>query len=127
MKIAIPIENGRLHAHFGGSRQFAVIEVDPTTKSIRRSEVIPAPEHQPGLFPRWLRQQGVQLVIAGGIGRRALDIFAHHGITIRAGAPEAPVEQLVTAYLEGQLTSTPEGCERHGHHHHHHHKPEPPP
>jgi predicted Fe-Mo cluster-binding NifX family protein len=30
MKIAIPVENGRLNSHFGGSRHFALIEVDPT-------------------------------------------------------------------------------------------------
>jgi hypothetical protein len=33
-------------------------------------------------------------------------------------------EELVTAYLNGQLTLTPDGCEHHdehGHHHHHHH------
>lgn len=121
MKIAIPIENGRLHGHFGGCREFALVEVEPGQKSILRTEVVPAPEHQPGLFPRWLREQGVEVVIAGGIGRRALANFAHHGITVRAGVADLKVEELVAAYLEGRLTSAPEGCEHHGHHHHHHH------
>ena len=52
MKIAIPIENGHLNSHFGGSRQFAIVEVDPNTKATLRSETLPAPEHQPGVFPR---------------------------------------------------------------------------
>jgi predicted Fe-Mo cluster-binding NifX family protein len=121
MKIAIPYENGRLHEHFGGCQEFALVEVDPEKKVALRTEVLPAPEHQPGAFPRWLREQGVQMVIAGGIGRRALANFGQHGITVRAGWPSAPVEVLVAAYLSGQLTSEPSGCEQHGHHHHHEH------
>ena len=122
MKIAIPVENGHLNSHFGGSHQFALIEVDQNTKTVLASETMPAPEHQPGLFPRWLREQGVQVVIAGGIGQRALAIFAQHGIKVLAGQPDASVEALVAAYLAGQMTQTPEACAHHhdhpGHDHH---------
>ena len=122
MKIAIPVENGRLNSHFGGSRQFAIIEVDPNTKATVRAETLPAPEHQPGAFPRWLREWGVEVVIVGGIGHRALAIFAQHGIQVRAGQPDAPVETLVAACLEGRLVQTPEGCAHHRHHHEHGHE-----
>jgi len=117
MKIAIPVENGRLNSHFGGSRHFALIEVDKNTKTILRSETLPAPEHKPGLFPRWLREQGVHVVIAGGIGQRALALFAQNAIAVRAGQPHAAVESLVAAYFEGQLVETPEGCTHHSDHH----------
>jgi len=127
MKVAIPHENGRLHGHFGGCREFALVEVDPETKVTLRTDIVPAPEHQPGLFPRWLREQGVEVVIAGGIGRRALALFAQQGIAVRAGTPETGVVELVTAYLNGRLTATPDGCGHHGEHdhHHHHHHPHP--
>jgi predicted Fe-Mo cluster-binding NifX family protein len=121
MKIAIPHESGHLHGHFGGCREFALVQVDPEKKVALHTDVLAAPEHKPGAFPRWLREQGVEVVIAGGIGQRALANFAHHGITVRAGMADASLEQLVTAYLNGQLTSTPDGCEHHGHHHHHEH------
>lgn len=124
MRIAIPHDNGRLHGHFGGCGEFALIEVDPQTKAALRTEIVPAPAHQPGLFPRWLREQGVEVVIAGGIGRRALALLAQQGIVVRAGTPETSVIQLVTAYLSGQLTATADGCQHHGEHeHHHHHHP----
>lgn len=119
MKIAIPVENDCLHGHFGGCRQFALVEADPESKTVLATRTVPAPAHQPGLFPRWLREQGVTAVIVGGIGRRALEIFAHHGITVRAGWPDARVEVLVAAYLSDQLTTPPDGCEHHGHHHGH--------
>ena len=47
------------------------------------------------------------MVIAGGIGQRALAIFAQNGIQVRAGQPDAPVEALVAAYLAGQLVQAP--------------------
>lgn len=124
MRIAIPHENGCLHGHFGGCREFVLVQVDPNQKRILHTKIVPAPEHLPGLFPRWLREQGATVVIVGGIGQRALDIFAHHGIAVCAGRPEARVEALVADYLDGQLTATPDGCEHHGHHHDHGHGPD---
>jgi predicted Fe-Mo cluster-binding NifX family protein len=119
MKIAIPVENGRLNAHFGGSHHFALFEVEDSTNTVLRSETLEAPEHKPGLFPMWLREQGAKVVIAGGIGQRALTIFAHHGIKVVAGQPDASAESLVAAYLDGRLLGTPTGCSHHHDDHHH--------
>ena len=121
MKIAIPIENGRLNSHFGGSREFAIVEVDANAKTILRSETLPAPKHEPGAFPRWLHSLGVQVIIAGGIGQRALTLFAEQGINVVAGPADEPVEALIAAYLNGQLTGKPEGCAHHGDGHDHDH------
>ena len=121
LTIAVPCENGRLHGHFGGCREFALVEVDADQKTMLHAELVPAPEHQPGAFPSWLRERGVQVVIAGGIGHRALANFAHHGITVRAGTAGATIEALVTAYLSGLLNTAPDGCNHHGHHHPHGH------
>ncbi len=126
MKIAIPVENGRLHGHFGGCRQFALVEVNPETRVMLHPRFLAAPAHQPGLFPRWLREHGVQVVIADGIGRRALGLFAEHGITVRAGQPAATVQELVDSFLDGQPMAAPNGCEHHEHGEgHHHHAPPP--
>jgi predicted Fe-Mo cluster-binding NifX family protein len=119
--IAIPSTEGRLHGHFGGCREFTFVQADPDTKKIIKVQALIPPEHVPGAFPRWVREQGASVIIAGGIGRRALDLFAEQGIQVRAGLPDAPVEQLATAYLNGQLTAAPEGCKHHGHHHDHEH------
>ena len=61
-------------------------------------------------------------MIAGGIGRRALALFAQQGIAVRAGQSGATIEELANAYLNGQLVNEPEGCAHHhddagGHHH----------
>lgn len=119
MKIAIPVENNCLNSHFGGSRQFAIVEVELQTRAILRTETRPAPKHEPGAFPRWLQSLGVNVVIAGGIGQRALMLFAQQGINVVAGQANAPVGKLVEAYLLGTLTAKPEGCSHHGEHHEH--------
>jgi ATP-binding protein involved in chromosome partitioning len=122
MKIAIPVENDRLNSHFGGSRQFAIVEVDPKAKTILRSETLPAPKHEPGAYPRWLHSLGVQVIIAGGIGQRALTLFAEQGINVVAGQANELSGKLVEAYLSGGVTAKPEGCAHHGEHHDHGHE-----
>jgi predicted Fe-Mo cluster-binding NifX family protein len=121
VKIAIPLAGGCLADHFGHCEQFAIIEADSETKAILHTDQVTPPPHEPGLLPRWLHQQGVQVIIAGGMGQRALNLFAENGIEVRAGYAAAPVDQLVASFLQGQLTETPQGCNHHGHEDHHPH------
>lgn len=123
IRIAIPTEAGRLHGHFGGAKEFTLVDAGGELGVVTHREVVTAPPHAPGLFPRWLREQGVQVVLAGGIGHRALHLFASHGITVRAAQPGTIVEVATAAFLTGLLTQAPEGCAHHDHdeHHHHHH------
>jgi predicted Fe-Mo cluster-binding NifX family protein len=122
--IAIPTAAGRLHGHFGGCREFTLVQADPEQRKIISIRPVTPPPHAPGLYPRWLREQGASVIIVGGIGGRALAIFAKEGIEVRAGEPDATVEALVAAYLDGRLVNEPQGCAHHhddgsGHHHHH--------
>jgi len=103
VKIAIPTRDGKLCPHFGHCEEFAFLEIDPETKRITRSEKAAAPAHEPGLLPRWLKKCGVGLVIAGGMGARALSLFADNGVEVIVGAPEAPPDQLAESYLDGRL------------------------
>jgi predicted Fe-Mo cluster-binding NifX family protein len=101
------------------------VQADPEQRKIISIRPVTPPPHAPGVFPRWLREQGVKVVIVGGIGGRALAIFAKEGIEVRAGEPDAKVEALTLAYLNGQLVNEPAGCAHHhdaegGHEHQHH-------
>lgn len=112
LKIAIPVVDGRLLGHLGETKQFALVEADQQNRAIVHTQIVAAPPHEPGSFPHWLREQGVQLLIVGdnGIGRRALDYLVHQGIEVLAGRPGAPVDSLVVAGLEGRLPQMREGC-----------------
>jgi predicted Fe-Mo cluster-binding NifX family protein len=115
LKIAIPVIDGRLLGHFGESKQFTLVEADRHSRVIVCTQIVEAPPHEPGSFPRWLREQGVQVLIVGrnGIGQRALDNLVHHGIEVRAGRPSTRIEALVVACLGGQLPRLQEGCDYH--------------
>jgi len=101
--IAIPVAGGQLCMHFGHCEQFALLDVDTARKEILNSRYLTSPAHEPGLLPRWLHDQGVNLVIAGGMGGRAQGIFAENGIEVVVGAPAEPPESIVRSYLDGKL------------------------
>ncbi len=111
MRIAIPLANGKLTAHFGHCESFALIDADPVEKKIIHREDVKAPPHQPGQLPPWLAAHGATVIIAGGIGQRAQILFAEAGIEVLVGAPSELPEHLVIAYLSGTLQPGQNTCD----------------
>jgi predicted Fe-Mo cluster-binding NifX family protein len=111
MKIAIPVTGDSLNPHFGHCEKFALVDVDPKTREVLATTETPAPEHQPGLLPVWLKERGVTVVIAGGMGARALSLFQEASIEVITGAPTESVSTLVRKYLDGSLVSVEHLCE----------------
>ena len=111
MRIAIPVAEGRLATHFGHCAQFALIDVNEESGDVGPTELVQAPEHEPGLLPRWLAEKGVQVVIAGGMGRRALGLFAESGIEVAVGAPAESPEKLAAQFLAGTLKTGENVCD----------------
>lgn len=111
IKIAIPVAGGKLCPHFGHCEQFAIAEVDPVSRTIRRLEYQTPPPHQPGILPEWLRQQGVHVVIAGGMGQRAIALLQQSGVQVVIGAPTHSPEQVVQDYLNGTLQAGANLCD----------------
>jgi ATP-binding protein involved in chromosome partitioning len=109
--VAIPVAGGQLCMHFGHCEQFALLDVDTVDKKILNSRQLDPPPHEPGLLPRWLREQGVNLVIAGGMGGRAQAIFAEQGIDVIVGAPAESPESLTLSYLGGTLQAGVNACD----------------
>ena len=60
----------------------------------------------------------MQVVIAGGMGRRALDLFAENKIAVHGAAADDSTEALVRAFLDQTLGNTEPTC---GHDHTHDH------
>ena len=109
MRFAIPLAEGKLTTHFGHCASFALLDVinnEPST----RTDVIPPP-HEPGILPPWLASQGVTHIIAGGMGQRAMQLFAQAGVTVITGAPVDEPESLVKAYLANSLITGGNGCD----------------
>ncbi len=111
VKMAVPIENGRLCNHFGHCETFALLDVDMEKKTILRREDIPAPPHEPGLLPGWLQERGVNRIIAGGMGSRAQGLFAERGIQVIVGASPGDPETIVRSYLDDTLVTGQNVCD----------------
>lgn len=109
MKIAIPVAEGRLTAHFGHAAEFAIVHVE--NQEIKNKELLTPPPHEPGVLPRWLHEQGVGVIIAGGMGQRALALFGENGIKVIPGAPSLTPEELVHQYLGNTLVTGDNVCD----------------
>jgi predicted Fe-Mo cluster-binding NifX family protein len=112
MIIAIPLVDGKLSPHFGHCAAFALIETD-AENAIKERRDVEAPPHEPGLLPKWLAERGVNLVICGGMGARALGLFAERGIQVVAGAPADTPEVLVAAHFQGTMPRSANSCDNH--------------
>jgi ATP-binding protein involved in chromosome partitioning len=114
LKIAVPTQGGRCSAHFDGADRFAVFEVDEQERRIASSTSATPPAHQRGNLPTWLKEQGCNVVLAGGVGPRAVTMLEDFGIQTVAGIPEgAEPEALVRDFVAGRVTAEDES--RHGH------------
>ena len=110
MKVAIPVDNGTLTGHFGQCRQVAMFTVDQEAGRIEDEQTLDMPAHQPGVFPLWLAEQGADVIIAGGMGPRALMLFDQAGVRVVVGAAAIAARELVEQFLAGQLTAGDNHC-----------------
>ncbi len=111
MKIAIPLATGRLCMHFGHCEEFALVDVDEKTRQVSKMITLRPPAHEPGVLPRWLHEQGATVILAGGMGERAQQLFAQNGIKVVVGASVQSPEELVQAYLQGVLQTGENICD----------------
>jgi predicted Fe-Mo cluster-binding NifX family protein len=121
MRIAVPVDEGRLNPHFGQTRCFEIIDVDETSRTVTaRRHVTVDGCSGCGALPGMLKEELVGTVICGGIGGGAMSNLQRLGLTVVAGAPVADAGEVVRAYLNGTLHTT-EGVCNHGHEHGHGH------
>jgi len=111
MRLAVPVTEGKVAAHFGHSSHFALFDVDEATKAIVKKEVIPSPGHQPGFLPTWLADEGVSVVIASGMGSRAQALFNENRIEVVVGVLGDDPEKAVLDYIEGELATGDNICD----------------
>ena len=111
MRIAIPVAEGKLALHFGHCAQFAMVDVDEGSRNIVSTFMVDAPEHQPGLLPPWLANQGANIIIAGGMGGRAQQIFNEFNIRVVTGAPSSEPREVVEHFLNDSLVLGQNTCD----------------
>lgn len=109
-KVAVACEGKMITRHFGHCANFTIFETEG--KNILKEESIPNPGHKPGFLPNYLHDLGVNVVISGGMGGGAIDIFDEHEIDVVVGA-EGDAREAVQKYLNGELETSGNVCNEH--------------
>ncbi len=110
MIIAIPVANELLCMHFGHCQKFRFFEIDDNNTITKTEDKVPPP-HEPGVLPKWLGELNVNLVIAGGMGMRAQQLFTQAGVKVLTGAAPANPQKVVEAFLANSLETGDNACD----------------
>lgn len=98
--------------HFGHCAKFVVFSIEEGI--IVKREVLEAPEHAPGVFPKFIASHNIDVVITGGMGQRAIDLIKENGGQVILGA-SGNIASVLKVYLEGELYSKGSACAHHQH------------
>ena len=108
-KFAVPTVGQVLTAHFGHCEQFAIIETEED--KVINVDFVEPPVHQPGVYPAFLAGKGVNVIISGGMGHRAQDLFRQNNIEVCMGVLDGSPRNLVEQYLNNQLQTGQNLCD----------------
>ena len=117
-KIALACEDnqglgGQVSQHFGRCPCYLI--VDAEGGEVKKTDIVDNPyfnNHIPGKVPQFIKEQGAQVMIAGGMGPRAIDMFSNFGIEVVTGAI-GNTGNVLQAYLRGEISGV-EPC-KHDH------------
>jgi predicted Fe-Mo cluster-binding NifX family protein len=110
IKIAVASDNGMVTEHFGHCEGFEVFDAE--NNQIVKGETIANPGHRPGFLPNFLADLGVNVIISGGMGMGAVEIFNERNIEVVIGA-KGSAREAAEAYLQGSLKSSGSACHEH--------------
>jgi predicted Fe-Mo cluster-binding NifX family protein len=108
MKAAISTDAGSVSAHFGRCPTFTIVEIE-AGKVLKRDEVA-NPGHQPGFIPKFLNDRGVECIVTGGMGHRAMALFNEFGIQTILGV-EGNIDNAIEKLSRGELKGGESICQ----------------
>ncbi len=115
MKIAVTFENGNVFQHFGHTEKFKLYTVED--EKIVNLQIVDTNGSGHGALSGFLKDNGVDILICGGIGAGAQNALTEAGIKFFGGV-QGSADGAVMAYLQGKLTYNPDvHCDHHDHEH----------
>lgn len=108
MRFAISTDGEFVSVHFGRCPSFTIIDLEENV--IVHTEILDNPGHHPGFLPEFLRQKGVNCIICGGAGERALSLLKNNGINIIIGI-HGKISDIIDKLVKGELQQGKSLCE----------------
>jgi predicted Fe-Mo cluster-binding NifX family protein/predicted DNA-binding protein (UPF0251 family) len=113
MIVAVPYLQGNVNAHFGSTQAFMVAEgVDGKLEKTTVFEV-QGMQHNHSGIAGFLKEQGVEVILAGGMGGPMQQALKMQGFELYCGV-QGPAIAAVEAFLRGEIEQSESTC---GHHH----------
>ena len=98
--------NSEMSMHFGRCPFFTLVDVEDGKMTNAQVIANPAFEnHVPGVVPKFINDQQANVMVAGGMGPKAIEMFNGFGIEVATGVG-GKVEKVLNAYLEGRVKGT---------------------
>ncbi len=111
MKIAVTTEGTQIFQHFGKCPSFTVFTVEGGT--VRQKSTLDTSRNGHAALAAFLKGNGVDTVICGGIGAGAREMLTKSGISLVSGI-DGNIDSAVEAYLAGNLTDQGGSCSNGG-------------
>ncbi len=108
MKVGIATDGNMVAQHFGRCQAYTIVEFEGT-KAVKQ-ELVQSPGHQPGFLPGWLAQFGVSVVVCGGMGPRAVELFQQQNITPVIGV-SGTIADTISKISDGTLKGGENICD----------------
>ena len=108
MKIGIATEANMVAQHFGRCDAYTIVEIE--NNKVVKTELVQSPGHQPGFLPGWLAGFGVKVVICGGMGPRAQELFIEQGIKPIMGV-DCSISEAIQRFCDNSLKSGENICD----------------
>ena len=118
MKIAIPVkDNQQIDEHFGHCAFYKVYTIDEK-KTVIQEDVLPSPQGCgcKSNIAQVLKESGVTVMLAGGIGNGAIHKLAEQEIEVVRNC-QGDAKAVLLSYLAGEIQDGGASCSAHDHGH----------
>jgi predicted Fe-Mo cluster-binding NifX family protein len=118
MKIAVPITSEKyIDSHFGQCESYGVYTISEKNEITEVKTI----KSQQGCgcksdIASVLSSEGVKVMLAGGIGGGAINVFNNNGIEVVRGC-SGKADDVVKLYIEGLVKDSGSSCNQHESHH----------
>ena len=102
IRLAVCADKKEVSHHFGRSPEF--IFADIIEGKVIAKKIIKNPGHRTGFLPKYLSEEGITYVIAGGAGPMAISLFKEYNIKMILGITGI-ADKVIDEFAKGKLKS----------------------
>ena len=117
MIVAVPYLQGNVNAHFGSTQAFMVAETAEGRVTKATVYEVQGMQHNHAGIAGFLKEQGVNVIIAGGMGPPMQQALKTQGFELYCGI-QGPALAAVEGFLRGEIVQSESTCGHHDGEHH---------